>query len=220
MSGEHAHTKRVYLVRHGETDLNKNKVYQNPETPLSEHGQKQAEFLARRLKTVPADCIISSTFLRARETANAIRAETGHDILFSDLFRELQRPSIVIGRSKSDPDVRKVADELVAHETDPTYRHSDEETLFDLAVRARKAMQFLEERPENNLIVVSHNTIIRMILMVMACADIGEAVTTYRILRYFMEGANTGVTIVELDEESGHTHWRLRTWNDRAHLAK
>ena len=38
----------VYLVRHGETDLNARRVLQPPATPLSERGLEQARRLAAR----------------------------------------------------------------------------------------------------------------------------------------------------------------------------
>ncbi|CAN0182664.1 unnamed protein product [Ectocarpus sp. 6 AP-2014] len=67
-----ARTKRIFLARHGQTDLNKLGVCQgrklNP--PLNEHGQRQARTL---LIGVELDAILCSPLRRARETAGIVR---------------------------------------------------------------------------------------------------------------------------------------------------
>ncbi|CAM9215522.1 unnamed protein product [Ectocarpus sp. 8 AP-2014] len=67
-----AHTKRIFLARHGQTDLNKLGVCQgrklNP--PLNENGRRQARTL---LIGVELDAILCSPLRRARETAGIVR---------------------------------------------------------------------------------------------------------------------------------------------------
>ncbi|CAM9603270.1 unnamed protein product, partial [Ectocarpus fasciculatus] len=66
------HTKRVFLARHGQTDLNKLGVCQgrklNP--PLNENGRGQARALLIGLEL---DAILCSPLRRARETAGIVR---------------------------------------------------------------------------------------------------------------------------------------------------
>lgn len=57
---------RVYLVRHGETDANRNKIIQGQlDTPLNEIGLEQAALVARALRTVKFDAALSSDLSRA-----------------------------------------------------------------------------------------------------------------------------------------------------------
>ena len=66
--------KRLYLVRHGETEWNAgNKVQGSIDIPLSEKGRAQAKLLAGYLKNLPRpQKIFSSTLSRAQETAEII----------------------------------------------------------------------------------------------------------------------------------------------------
>lgn len=65
---------RVILIRHGETDWNRERRIQggNSDTRLNEEGQQQAEKLARRLKTESIQAFYASPLQRAQDTAQAI----------------------------------------------------------------------------------------------------------------------------------------------------
>lgn len=79
---------KVYLVRHGETPLNAARILQHPDTPLSERGAAQAGRVARRLACTGVERVLTSDYVRARATAEAIRAATGAQIEIEPLLRE------------------------------------------------------------------------------------------------------------------------------------
>ena len=63
----------IYVVRHGQTDLNKEKRIQGRKgEPLNEEGKKQAEKLAQELQEIKFDIVISSPQERAVQTAQII----------------------------------------------------------------------------------------------------------------------------------------------------
>jgi len=62
----------IYLIRHGETPGNRDRVVQVPETPLSDRGLDQAERLAERLSGHPVRRILASDLVRADMTAQAL----------------------------------------------------------------------------------------------------------------------------------------------------
>ncbi|MEE2613267.1 MAG: histidine phosphatase family protein, partial [Acidobacteriota bacterium] len=62
----------IYLIRHGETASNEQRVVQRSDTPLSARGALQAERLAARLADVGLTRIIASDYRRARQTAAAL----------------------------------------------------------------------------------------------------------------------------------------------------
>lgn len=66
----------IFLIRHGETAGNRNRIIQVAETPLSEHGLAQADRLGRRLAREPIVEIWSSHLPRAHQTAQAIERTT------------------------------------------------------------------------------------------------------------------------------------------------
>lgn len=62
----------VYLIRHGESQINKDVPERTPKTPLSEKGIEQAQSVAKRLSNVKIDSIYSSPYQRTKETASII----------------------------------------------------------------------------------------------------------------------------------------------------
>jgi phosphoserine phosphatase len=64
---------RLLLVRHGETDWNRQQRFQGQiDVPLNSQGQLQAEQAAAFLQSVPIDRAVSSPLLRPKQTAAAI----------------------------------------------------------------------------------------------------------------------------------------------------
>jgi probable phosphoglycerate mutase len=64
---------RMLLVRHGETEWNRQKRFQGQiDIPLNDNGKQQAEQAAAFLKAVPIDAAVSSSLSRPRETAEII----------------------------------------------------------------------------------------------------------------------------------------------------
>lgn len=58
--------KRIYLVRHGKTFINKyNKMQGWCDTPLTDEGREGAEKAAEALQELPLDIALSSNTLRA-----------------------------------------------------------------------------------------------------------------------------------------------------------
>ncbi|MEK1831722.1 histidine phosphatase family protein [Priestia megaterium] len=65
----------LYLIRHGQTDWNKNKLIQgHADIPLNEAGKQQAKRVAERFRDIHIDVIYTSDLLRAQETAREIAA--------------------------------------------------------------------------------------------------------------------------------------------------
>ena len=87
----------IVLVRHGETPLNASRVFQHPDTPLSERGLAQAAAAAERLASMGIDVIVSSDMMRAYQTADALARRLGLPIVTNELLgeRNLDRKSVV-----------------------------------------------------------------------------------------------------------------------------
>lgn len=63
----------LYLIRHGETDLNKQKRLQGQtDIPLNEYGRELARITGQALREVKFDAVFSSPLFRAVETAEII----------------------------------------------------------------------------------------------------------------------------------------------------
>ena len=72
---------RIYLVRHGETELNrKGCYYGQTDIPLSACGRQQAGKLGRFFRDIPLQSSVISPLIRAAETAEIIMAEYTKEI--------------------------------------------------------------------------------------------------------------------------------------------
>ena len=75
----------VILVRHGETDYNRQRRFQGlADIPLNKTGINQARLLAERLKDVQIDVFISSTMRRAVATTKAVAELHDMPIAYTD----------------------------------------------------------------------------------------------------------------------------------------
>ena len=205
----------VYFIRHGESVLNKERVHQYDDTPLSGQGQEQARLLAERFANLDFDLLVTSTFTRARETAEIVNSKHNKKILESPLFAETKRPSEILGKKYDDPEARTIYEDYVlANRNKPDWRYSDEESFADLKLRARNALQFLIDHEAERIVVVTHGDILKLFLAFMQHGDDLTA-ELYHRFRHFAPTKNTGITICHHNDTKG---WFLISFNDHAHL--
>lgn len=70
----------LYLIRHGQTSANINhQLVGMTDIPLDPLGERQARWVAERMRTVHLDALLSSPLTRARTTAAEITRTTGHE---------------------------------------------------------------------------------------------------------------------------------------------
>ena len=80
---------RIILVRHGETDWNRERRWQgHADRPLNDTGREQAEALAAELAGEPIAAVYSSDLLRAHETARVVADRLGLDVTAVPALRE------------------------------------------------------------------------------------------------------------------------------------
>ncbi len=82
---------KILLVRHGQTDYNKNKIIQGQtDIPLNALGKEQAFKTAKHFKDEKIDLIIASPLIRAQLTAQIIAKEINYtnEILINPAFIE------------------------------------------------------------------------------------------------------------------------------------
>lgn len=208
-------TKTIYFVRHGESTYNVNDLHQDGLVELSERGLEQAKFVAKRFLHIHVDSIIASPYTRAKQTAEVISAAINLPITFNELFVETRPPSEYISKAKDDPEVLAAQAKFKEHIDDPEWRYSDEENFNDRTARAKAALAFLESIPQTSVLVVSHGSFIRYMLIAMMLGDTLKPADSH-IVRNFLLLSNTGITVCEYSLEKG---WKLHHWNDVAHLS-
>ncbi|MCR5302427.1 MAG: histidine phosphatase family protein [Lachnospiraceae bacterium] len=71
----------IYIVRHGQTMANKERILQGwKDYPLIENGRDAAAVAGQKMRDIRFDECISSPLMRAKETAQIILRESGNDI--------------------------------------------------------------------------------------------------------------------------------------------
>jgi 2,3-bisphosphoglycerate-dependent phosphoglycerate mutase len=206
---------KVYFVRHGESETNASEIYFGETASLTPHGLRQADLVAERFQSIDIDIILSSTLVRAKETAAVINQPIKKEIIFSDLLVERKFPSEMIGKLKEGPEAKRYYETARANVNDPGWRFSDAENFWDLYNRAKATWQLIEARPEENILVVTHGVFLRFIIWTML---VGKKFTPeiYYNSPGWLKTGNTGITICEKVPDD--PRWRLITWNDYAHL--
>ncbi len=207
--------KKVYFVKHAESEDDHNEVHMRKDTPLSEDGREQASLLAGRFSHTPFDLLIASPLERSKETAEFIGLASSKNIVFEDIFNEIKEPTVLEGSSHEDQDFESVRGVLQEKWHLPAWHYADEENFTDARNRAKRALKLLEEIESKSVVVVTHGHFLTMLFLVMA---LGKMVTADEFITFdtFSHTDNTGISFCELGEKG----WKMRTWNDITHITE
>jgi probable phosphoglycerate mutase len=170
----------ILLVRHGETAGNAARVMQRPEIPLNERGVGQAAQLAERLLGMGFAHVLCSDLLRARMTAEPLRAR-GSAIEETSLLQERN-----FGDLRGTPYAELTEDPFA-----PGYVPPGGEGVEVFHRRVAQAFAVIAERRRGlsgSLVVVTHGLVCRAILANHARAGL--------VPEHF---ANTSLTILDPD---------------------
>ena len=142
------------LIRHGQTDWNKNQLMQGiSDIPLNETGRQQAHETGAKLQQMGLryDRVLSSPLSRAHETAQRVGEFFG--LTVSQTYPELVERAYGAAEGKNIP----------GYESDaPDRFYPGVETERDLYVRAVRALrEVVRQYPGERLMVVSHGSLIR-----------------------------------------------------------
>lgn len=211
--------KFVYFVRHGQSEGNVKHVFQSAGDPLTNEGREQAHTVAARIRlSVKADVIITSPMIRALETARIIEELVHWPLVEEQVFREYLPPSSLVGESVRSERGLVYREGMKKNWQNPYWHFENEDNYLDLHERAKNAMQYLLDRPEENLLVVTHGGFMRTIITAMMTEGEPDALTAARFAR-FLKPLNTGITVCRYkDDGEIRNKWRLVSWNDHAHL--
>ena len=236
--------KTFLLIRHAECESNATDIHQAgnqvENDPLTEKGLEQRAGLVERLQDVPLEVVITSGYLRTRQTAQPIverhgvphvvpvsKGETIIDLSphdgrlteYPSLLREIDVPNELEGRRFQDPHAEAVKRRIEEHRYEEGFRVSDEENLHDLWQRAEAMTAYLSGRPERTIAVVSHGGILKVWLAHLMFGqqvdqlDKLQQLAAYRAFARSTWWDNTGVVSLQLTQEG----WRWLI-SDNAHL--
>ena len=162
---------KLYLVRHGQTDLNKAGRYQGRiDVPLNETGIGQAQKLALRLSCEQFDKIYVSPLARAKQTAEIIQNRFIFDITTVDDLAEVNFGKL---EGKTYKEIIEIFPDWNPAVFDFTFAGG--ENLDSLVIRMKSFMDILKMLDEDsNVLVVSHSGCLRIILCILLDIDLNK----------------------------------------------
>ncbi len=155
----------LLLVRHGQTEGNKKRLYQGwTDTQLTEKGLQQAKRLALRLKDRKFDYIYSSPLERALNTARAVNEYHNLKIRTVDNIKEIHFGD---WENLSGEELEKLYPDYIERwgKGCATYSAPGGESLEAAYARINPWFEgLIKDNPKGNILVVSHAGAIRAII--------------------------------------------------------
>jgi len=200
---------RIYLVRHGETDWNRDgRLQGHSDIPLNEAGLAQADRIAARLAAEPIAGVWTSDLRRASQTACAVAAPHRLAPRATQLLRErcagdwegLTQAEI---RSRGETPTLTANTQDTVHHGPPNAEPMD--AVWDRLVGALHEVR--QARAEGTVCIVGHGGSLRVLI----CDVLGAGIDSMR--RIWLD--NGSLSLIEYDD-SGR-RW-VRLVNDTTHL--
>lgn len=186
---------KLFLLRHGETDWNKEwKLQGFTDIPLNEKGIAQAQEAAKRYADLPFDVVISSPLQRALNTARIIAEPHGLSVKTDSRLREICLGDLE-GKKVEETDL----DPLLKTARDNFFNHpelyvptGDGESLDDLDKRCRDFLEDVKKSYDSNcnILVSGHGAL---------CKGIVRAAKSLPIEDFWKSGLQDNCGLVELD---------------------
>lgn len=207
--------KRIYFIRHGETDANLHEYVPGKDEPLNATGLEQARQLAQRVGHIEFEKLFVSDFLRAQQTADAIVAVKPIPVHVEPLFGEMLEPSSLFKTLDKEEAVQSHRKNRDANVENPQWRQEDGENHYDVFSRIEKAKILLEGDTADKIVVASHGFFTRLFTAAILSNSTGPTYEWFTIAKRLALD-NTGVTLFVIDNGV----WYLVMWNDHAHFAE
>ncbi len=158
--------KKIYLIRHGQTDLNKQGIVQGKgiDSSLNDCGRKQAEAFYEAYKNVAFDKVYTSTLKRAHQTVEKFVADgvlweqhAGLDEIGWGVYEGLEQ----------DEEIKTGFEKIIAKWADGELDVCVEsgESPNEVKIRQQEVLEYiLEDQDVNTLLICMHGRAMRMFL--------------------------------------------------------
>lgn len=199
--------KEIYLVRHGETELNAANMVQGQgiDAGLNEVGWQQGAHFFNKYKEIPFDLVVYTNLIRTRQTIQPFLTSPLPGMQFDDLTE------ISWGYLEGHVNEGAILDAYHAINKLWDSGHLDEkvrggESVNELAARCRHFLDWTAALRMDRLLVCTHGRTIRALV----CLILGWDLTRM----HEADHQNTGLYIFRKDNEK----WQMTLRNDVSHL--
>ena len=200
----------VYIVRHGETDLNRlGRFCGSTNKPLNERGIAQAETLRAPMSKIALDRIYSSSLDRAVKTAECIRGGRDIEIVTMDSLQEIDCGEWE-GLRRDEIEARWQGGIGIWENTPDLLRMEGGETFEQVQNRVMRSVIDIVNGNRGKKIAIScHMLVIQLIMTKILQAplrDVWKVVST---------ATNTSITTIEIEDNGD---FEVVRWSDDSHL--
>lgn len=200
--------KTVYIVRHGETEYNRQHIIQGSgvDSELNERGRQQARAFFEHYQHLPFEAVLTSRLQRTHQTMHWF-IEKG---LPWEQFAEINEMNWGVHEGKESTAAMNEEYQAIKSEwSNGNYqvRVKGGESAAELAARIEKFVAHLRQRPEELLLVCSHGRAMSALMSVLRREELKN------MNKYTHH--NTGLWKTQYDQEVFHFEME----NDTQHLA-
>lgn len=151
---------KIIMIRHGQTDFNKNGIIQGiKDIPLNDTGLKQANEVSQELKNYKFDVFISSPLKRAYKTLDIIKNNLGYsndNILIMNDFIERNF-------GKLDGTFIDKAHDLLQENNYKLFNGESNEEIKDRVINGLNKV--IDSYKDKTILIASHSHVIKTILI-------------------------------------------------------
>jgi broad specificity phosphatase PhoE len=180
----------LYLVRHGESEANAAHIFAGQtDSPLTAKGREQAATVARALRSIAFDRIVTSTLSRTKDTAAQIAVGRGVPV---ETYADLNEIDLGEAQGKPFDEMRG----LPNYDGDGFTRWPGGESLDQVVSRAMRVIDRLVAlSPGKTVCVVGHGGVTRILVS-------GFMGVLPKLIR--VPATNTNITIVTHTPDTGY----------------
>lgn len=173
----------LYLLRHGQTDMNVERRMQGrTDTELNDEGRNQAAGLAKEIEKLNLNpkVIYSSPLKRAKDTAKIALGVSEDDLVIAEELIEISFGPYELQKRDS---LSKDVEEAIFIKPGIIPIPEGVESFFDLMERSAGFVNMIREKysPEDTVVCVSHGSLIQSVIMSITDTPIEEFWETFVI---------------------------------------
>jgi len=203
---------RIILIRHGETDWNKEGRFQGQiDIPLNEGGKEQAKKASEYLKETKFTKVFSSSMKRPYETAKIIIGENSNLNIIK--IQNLVEISHGLWEGKLEKEIKKTWPEMLKdwHTKPESVKMPEGESIKQVSERAISAWDDIcnSQQEEDTTLVVAHDAVNKALI----CNILGLDYSNI----WMIKQGNGGITVIDLFENKENI---ISALNLTSHLGK
>ncbi len=202
--------KHIYFIRHGQTEKNIKRVHQHYDNPLSKIGKDQSVIMSKFIKKFGFDTLITSPFVRARQTARIISEATGLPYTIDVSVHETVRPLYLYGKSHFSFYTLRYIVNLFLHRIDYYWDDDGAENMFTVRNRIHDVKNMITQTKEKTIAIVSHAFFISLFVHIVCLEKRMSVFKFVHMLIFVKKMPNTGIVYMQYNSEApkGICQWQ------------